>query len=325
MLEKGEHMFFSQAIERVQAAKTVAILAHISEDADAAGSSFAMAEMLRNMGKTAVCYFSDTLEGRLQFMGTDYVVYAGGEPPVYDLCISLDAGSIDRLGERADIFSRAGHTVAIDHHCTNTMFAEVNCVDGDISSTGELLYNLFQEMNVPLTQTAARHLYTAIASDTGCFKYSCTGPETMRAVAELMTFDISHADICRQLFDTNTLAVLRFKGWVMQNIQSFYQGRLRLINLGEADFRRFRVAEKDAGDIVNIPRCVDGTEIAVSIRRLQDKTKISFRSNGRYNVNELALRFGGGGHMMAAGATVDAGIDNIAEQVIAACGEILHD
>ena len=80
MLEKGEHMFFSQAIEKIRAAKTIAVLAHISEDADAAGSSFAMAEMLRNMGKTAVCYFSDTLEERLQFMGADYVVYTGENP-----------------------------------------------------------------------------------------------------------------------------------------------------------------------------------------------------------------------------------------------------
>ncbi len=318
-------MFFEQAIEKIQSAHTIAILAHISEDADAAGSSFAIAEMLRQMGKTAVCYLSDVLEKRLQFMGTDYVVYTEEEVPAYDLCIALDSGSIDRLGSRIEIFNRAAHTVNIDHHYTNTLFAEVNCVDGGISSTGELIFGLFREMHVSLTQPIAKHLYIAIASDTGCFKYSNVTPETMRIAAELMALNIPHADICRRLFDTNELDVLRFKGWVMQNIQSYYQGRVNLICVYEADFRRFNVREKDAGDIVNIPRSVSGTEIAVAIRRLADKTKISFRSNGRHNVAELALKFGGGGHERAAGATVAADIEDIAEQVIAVCGEIVHD
>lgn len=316
---------FEQAIKKIQAAETIAILAHISEDADAAGSSFALAEVLRGMGKEAVCYFSDTLEARLRFMDGEYTVYTGQALPAYDLCISLDAGGIDRLGSRAAIFNQAGNTVSIDHHCANTNFAQVNCVVPDISSTGELLWSLFQEMGAALTKPAAAALYTAIAGDTGCFKYSNVTPDTLRIAAALLEVGIPHAEICRRLFDTNELAMLQFKGWVMQNIKSYFGGQLRLVAVDQADFDRFGVAEKDAGDIVDIPRSVQGTEIAVAIRQLPEKTKISFRSNGRYSVNEIAARFGGGGHMMAAGASVSPAEQDIVKRIVAACGEIIHD
>ena len=93
----------------------------------------------------------------------------------------------------------------------------------------------------------------------------------------------------------------------------------------EEDFRKFGVMEKDTGDIVNLPRSAAGTEIAVSVRGLPDKTKISFRSNGKYDVSKLALQFGGGGHAMASGATVSDSMETAAEKVIAACWEIIHD
>lgn len=315
---------FEQVAKALKEAGSVAVLAHISEDADALGSAFAMAEILRDMGKTAVCYLSDVPEKRLAFISDDFVVYEEGMQAAHDLCICLDSGSIDRLGARIAMFDAAQCTVNIDHHCTNTNYAQINCVDGGAAATGEILFALCKELCIPLTAAIARYLYIAIASDTGCFKYSSVKPETMRAAAELLEFDIDHAALCRQLFDADELNIVQFEGWIRSRIKSYYGGKLCIVSAGQEDFARFGAEERDVGDIVNIPRSVKGTEIAVSIRKLADKTKISFRSNGTYNVADLALQFGGGGHVMAAGATVAPG-DDIEERVIKACGELFHD
>ena len=317
-------MNFEQAIELIHPAKTIAVLAHICEDADAVGSSFALAAALKSLGKETVCYLSDTLEQRLAFMRGAYTTDIS-DAPGYDLCICLDTGSIDRLGERVAIFEGAKHTICIDHHCTNTGFAEVNCIDGAMSSTGELMMELFCQLGVEITEEIAENLYIAIASDTGGFQYSNTSAQTMRQTAQLLEIGIDHAALCRRLFDTNPMPVLRFQSWVIDHLQSHFGGKLCMICAQEADFQQFGVCQRDTGDIVNLARSVAGVEIAVSVRGVGDETKISFRSNGRYDVSKLALRFGGGGHTMAAGATVKEPVAQIAKKIIAACGEIIHD
>ncbi|MBS7298584.1 MAG: bifunctional oligoribonuclease/PAP phosphatase NrnA [Eubacteriales bacterium] len=311
--------------ELINKADTIAILGHISEDADSVGSSLAMKCVIENFGKKADVIFSEPLEKRLEFMKADGIVYDGSECK-YDLCICLDCADSDRLGERKKIFDAAKKTLLIDHHITNKGFADANYIVPDSSATGEILYDVFGEIGAVIDTKTAEYLFIAIASDTGSFKYSNVSPKTMRITAELLEKGIDNAYLSRMLFDTETRDAMHFKGMLMSKVETYFDTKLSLISVSNEEFENSGVDEKDMGDIVNIPRMVQNTEIAVSIRETKDKIKISFRSNGKYDVGSLAQSFGGGGHTMASGASVsDMSFEETKEKVIKVCGELFND
>ncbi|MBR0470422.1 MAG: DHH family phosphoesterase, partial [Clostridia bacterium] len=137
-------------IDKINAAKSVAIITHVNEDPDTIGSCFAFQKMLRKMGKEAVIYVSGKIEDRLSFMGSDYVTYRSGIQHNHDLCACLDCGDLGRIGERKTLFDEIGNSINIDHHMTNTCFADANLVDGKASAAAEIVTLLFREMGLEL-------------------------------------------------------------------------------------------------------------------------------------------------------------------------------
>lgn len=312
-------------IKLINNSKTVAILAHDSEDADAVGSSYALKLVLLELGKDAECYFSARPEMHLEFLGENYKLLDEDNLPEVDLCICLDSADFSRIGSRKVIFDAAKHTALIDHHATNTGFAEENYIDSLAPATGEILYTLFEKMDIKMNAEVAKNLYSAISADTGSFKYSNVRPHTMEIVAKLLTYNINHSEIARKLFDDEPIETIKFKGFVMQNIEQYFDNKLNLVAVRKAEFEKFGVKERDTGDIVNIPRAVLGCEIAVSIRETSEKIKISFRSNGKYDVSALAQKFGGGGHKMAAGAIQkNKTLDEVKNEIIKVCEEVFN-
>lgn len=315
----------NKVIDLIKQANSVVILSHDSEDADAVGSSFAMRLALLGMGKDAKCIFSEIPEERIGFLGDDYTVFDENDIPKADLCLCLDCGDVQRIGKRKAIFDKAEKTACIDHHHTNVGFCDADFIDSKAPATGEILYNIFREMGVTITKDIARQLYAAISSDTGSFKYSNVRPETLIIASELIKMDIDHAGIARKLFDTESLGVIKFKGYLMNNMEQYFDGKLNIVCAKDSLLKEYGIEEKDTGDIVNIPRSVKGCEIAVSIRETPEKKKISFRSNGKFDVSSLAEKFGGGGHIMAAGAAVRSkSVETIKEEVIKYCEEIFN-
>jgi len=311
-------------IDLIKKSENICILAHESEDADAIGSSYALRLALIAMGKNVTVYLSDSITNRLSFMGKDYQLFEEEDVKTYDLCICLDCADIFRLGKRRSIFDKAHHTVCIDHHETNVGFAEANYVEAASPATGEIIYNLLDEMGAEVTKEIAKNLYCAISTDTGSFKYSNVRPSTMYVCGKLLEKGIDHAELTRLLYDTEELGVLRFKGNLMENILQYADGRLCIVCVRESDLEKYGITERDASDVVNIPRSVKGCEIAVSIREAVEKINISFRSNGKYSVSKIAEKFSGGGHKMAAGASVkDKTIDEVLKEVVKVCEEVI--
>lgn len=311
----------------INQSKNIAILTHISEDADCIGTASALSEALCNMGKTADIYISEPLEDRLSFLKVNALIYdENTKIPAYDLCICVDCGDLKRLGSRIKIYENAAHTVNIDHHVTNAGYAEENLIDGRASSAAEVLYGLLEYMKVEITQEIAFYLYIAIASDSGCFKYSNVSPKTMRIAACLLETGIDHAYICRKLFDTYKRECIKLQGHIMENIHEYEDGKICVVSLDEKTLNNFGVDEKNTGDIVNIPRSAEGCEIAVSIREKGEKIKISLRSNGKYDVSQIAVEYGGGGHEMAAGITLDEGsLEDVEEKIVNSCKKVIEE
>ncbi len=311
--------------KNIKDSKDIIITAHSSEDADALGSLFALGTAIKSMGKNVTVYLSEEPEDRLKFLDYDYIIFEEGMTKEHDLFIALDSADAKRLGKRS-VFLEGCKSISIDHHYSHIDYATINYLEPDASSTGELIYLLIKKLGVDVTKEIAEFLYISISGDTGSFKYSSTSPRTMRIVADLMEKGIDHAELSRRLHETEKIENVLLNGYVMSNIESYFDGKLRMVLLDEETFSKFNVSERNSGDVVNIPRMVEGTEIAVSVRKTPDKIKLSFRSNGTYNVSEIAKNFGGGGHAMAAGAAVfDKTIDEIKQAIIKACGEYIND
>ena len=313
-------------IDKIIKANSVAVFPHVNEDPDAIGSCFAFAKVLRKMDKKATIYVSGKVEARLAFMGTDYVMYYEGIEHDHDLCACLDCGDIDRITERKSLFEQIGNSVNIDHHLTNTNFADANYVDGNASATSEILFKLFAEMGVEIDDDIAKDLYTAICSDTGCFKYSNVTPKTMRTAADLLEYNFDHAEIARLLFDCESLAATKLKAEVTEGIKSYADGKISLVTLDEKLGEKYGICKEDIPNLVEIPRRIEGTEIAVCIKHVKDGFRINLRSNGKADVAKVATEFGGGGHVKAAGATLHQPTPEEAEKaVVDACIKALEE
>ena len=305
-----------KVIELIKNAKRCAIIPHVKADGDAIGSCLAMRSLLRKMGKYAVIYAEEPVEKRLEFLNDDIAVVYDGEAIDCDTCIVLDCGDMGRVSKREPIFSSALHTINIDHHRTNTFFAEANYVEADACATGEILFKLFKEMGQTLDAEISRYLYAAICSDSGCFAYSNVSPYTFRIAAELIEYDINHAEIARQLFDCEDINSEKMKAELTGKIQSYYDGRLRIVSVGEKDTAKYGIKPEDIQDLVNLPRRLRGTEIAAAIKQSDGKIRVSLRSNGDADVAAVAEIFGGGGHTKAAGCTMTVDSLKEAEELI---------
>lgn len=312
-------------IDKIKKAKSVAVFPHVNEDPDALGSCFAFAKMMRKLGKRATVYVSGAVESRLDFIGNDYVIY-DGMPHEHDLCACLDCGDIDRITERKKLFDEIGNSINIDHHFTNTLFADANYVDGKASATAEILIELFSAMGAPLDDEIARDLYIALCSDTGCFKFSSVSAKTMRAAADLLEYSFDHAEMARLLFDSESLAAAKLKAEVTGGIKDFADGRIKLVSVDEKIGERYGISKEDIPNLVDIPRRIEGTEIAVCIKKISDGFRLNLRSNGEADVAKVAMEFGGGGHIRAAGATLHAKNAAEAEEaVITECVKALEE
>lgn len=314
-----------EIIERILACESAAVMGHVNADADSLGSCYAMAQFLRGLGKRAQVFLEEKPDRYLEFMSDEYTVFENGmETAEFELCICLDSGDIDRLGERRAIFDRAKTTINIDHHRTNTKFADLNYVDADASATGEILCEMFKLSGKPMDKEIAQNLYIAMCTDTGCFKFSSVKPKTMRAAADLMEYGFDHAELIRLLFDSHSMAETKFRGEVMRNVKSYDGGRISLVSIADDLCAKVGLAEEDMPNVVDIPRCVEGTEIAVALKRRDNKVKINLRSNGDADVANIALKFGGGGHAKAAGGAIEGvSIEEAEKMVVAACREEL--
>ena len=246
-----------------------------------------------------------------------------GESVEFDTCIVLDCGDMERVGKRANLVNSAKSVVVIDHHKTNKGFGDACLVMPDASATGEVLFLLFKNMGITITAETAKYLYTAICSDTGGFAYSNVSSETFKIAAELVGYNINHAEISRLLFDCVDIDEELLKAELIKNIKSHYDGRIRTVAVTHEFASRFGVSTEEIDGIVDIPRRIRGTEIAVALKEINGKIRVSIRSNGDADVSKVALKFDGGGHIKAAGCSIYDDIVTAESLIVEACGEVL--
>ena len=289
--------------ETIELSDSIAILCHVNADGDALCSSFAFCDVLAAMNKKVFCILEEVPGSKYKFLNGEYSVYKPGDKTDYDLCIAVDCGGIDRLGSRIEIFNNSGKTINIDHHKSNNDFAQMNVVKAKYSAAAEVIAELLDGLGFEISDRAAMYLYGGIMSDSGSLKYSNTSPQTLRIVAKLMEYEFDHAYVNRMLFDNNSMELTRLTGYVMNNVESYENGKITLISTTSELLSEYGVDERDADALINIPRSIEGAEIAIEIKERGGQVRASLRSNGNAQVDRVAALFGGGGHIRAAGVT----------------------
>lgn len=305
-------------------ARTIAISGHVRPDGDCAGSTLAVYNYLKNnYPGLQIDIYLESIPNIFKFMQrSDEISEDWSKDRVYDLFIALDCSDGSRLGESYKYFSSAKRTVCIDHHVSNDAFADENYIFPDASSTCELVYELIDKDK--LTLQIAECIYTGMVHDTGVFQYSCTSKKTMDIAGSLMESGIDYSKIIDETFYTKTFEQNRIMGKALVDARLYLEGAVILSVVSREDMKAFNVLPKHLDGIVNQLRVTKDTKIAVFLYENEDGSyKGSLRVNGDYNVAEVAAHFGGGGHVKAAGFTIDGPVDTAIDRIIKAIEEIL--
>ncbi len=303
--------------EKLKGITSVGISGHVRPDGDCVGSTMAVYNYIVTYHpEISVDIYLETIPNVFYFLkNTDKIQYSSEADKVYDLFIVLDCGDKERLGANGKYYEMAKHTLCIDHHASNQAFAEDNYIIPDASSTCELVFNMMDVDKI--TKEIAECLYTGIVHDTGVFQYSCTSAATMNIVGVLMEKGINYPKIVDDTFYTKTYDQNRILGYALLNSKLYLDGKVILTYLTKEDLKEFHCTPKELDGIVNQLRVTKDTVVAVFLYESEDGSfKASFRVNGEFNVAEIALVFGGGGHIKAAGCNIFGPIDEVIHRIL---------
>ncbi len=308
-------------------ASGVIILPHINPDADAMGSVYAVCYALKRMGKECRVVAEEEIPAYLNdYTDGEYEIYDCKKSYNADLCLCLDCGDLGRIGTRQDIFKSVKKVVSVDHHHTNTMYADINYVESSAPATGVIIYKLFEYMNIELDRYIAKHLYTAICGDTGNFKYSNVTPETFFIAGKLIEFEIEHWKISKAIFDTEDFNSMRIKGELSREIKLYCNGLVAVVCVDKEILKKYDANETEVSDTVDLARRVRGCEVAVSLKETDRGVRVSLRSGEFADVSKIAAIYGGGGHVRAAGFLVEnVSISQLEERLVKNIKEHLID
>lgn len=309
----------------LEEAKTVFITAHVGPDGDTLGSmlglKFAL-EKARPHIHRVDCVISGKMPDVYGFLPGIKDVHRMESATTllkqYDVAICVDCGSLDRLGLARPLFEGATVNVNIDHHISNEKFAKINVVETSAAASGEVVFDVLKEMKIPMDANIATGLYTAIVTDTGGFKYSNTTAKVMETTAALISGGADPEYIFKQLYEEQPLSQ------VMLQANALAQTRFNSDKtVGWAIITRELLRQHDALDehidgLVEQIRRIDSVLIAVVFKETEGgATKVSIRSDTHdIDVAAVMAKFGGGGHKMAAGCTLDAPITQAPEQLL---------
>lgn len=312
--------------EQLEGVRSVAIAGHVRPDGDCAGSTLAVYNYIKTyMPDIRVKLMLEPIPNIFKFLqNAEEIDSTYTSQEVYDLFISLDCGDTGRLGKAAPYFEAAKRTFCIDHHVSNQSFADVNYIYPDASSTCELVFELMDEAKI--TREIAECLYVGMVHDTGVFQYSCTSSKTMNIAGRLMDKGIAFSEIVDQTYYQKTYEQNRIMGKALKDSVLYLDGRCIASVVTAADMEEYHVLPKHLDGIVQQLRTTKGVDTSIFIYENEDGTyKVSMRSGGAVDVAALLMQYGGGGHVRAAGATMQEPPEKLIPMLVAEVEKQLQD
>ena len=301
------------------AAQKIVLCCHVSPDGDTLGSALGLARLLEQKGKEVTVFVDDDINKSLSFIpGIDKVQRPeAGVIVEADLFVVVDASSFDRVGICNEVV-KAPVLLNIDHHISNTEFAYYLYLDAEAAAAGEIMCDLFEAMGWEYDEAIAVDFYTAITTDCGSFRYSNTTSKTMQRAAKLLDYGVKPNEISDML-DIRSRKTTELLAKVLPSLTFDYEGKVAHITITNDLYDK----ETQTDSFVSYPRYTEGVEVAVMFKAVEPEvTRVSMRSSN-VDVASVALSFGGGGHLRAAGCTIYAPVEEAKAQLLAAIGKAL--
>jgi len=305
----------------ISAAGQVALACHVAPDGDALGSMLALHHVLRNAGWDSVAGFAGA-----QVTGPHYRELPGlgllTDPAHYpaepEVMVTLDCGSLSRLGDLAINAKAAKELIVVDHHLSNTRFGSLHLVDPAAAASAVVVARLIDALGLPLTRDAAVCLYAGLVCDTGRFQYESTTTQAFDLARRLLEFDVPVARLNRVLFEEHRLAYLRLVGAVLSRAEMVADKSFIWAAVTEADFAEYNVTVEETEGLIDFLRQAKEAEISCVLKEVEGHVRVSLRSMGQVDVSVIAALFGGGGHRFAAGFTTTDPVARVVETIVQA-------
>ncbi len=302
----------------IKRSKKILLLSHVNPDGDTLGSMCAMYSMIYNRFKIkADMNIVSNLPYNYKFLpNINLAERYFDQSLVYDLVITLDVASIERVRDSEIFFNKAKVRVNIDHHKTNPGFGDYNIIDPDSSSTGEVLFNYFKKYGWKIDKDSAICLYTAIMTDTGNFRFENTSANVFRAAAELVEAGANPNQLYKLCYETKTKNLVMFQNYCVNKAEFKNDNKIAYTTVYKKDLEKFSAGDDYTDGIAETLRAIDSTEVSFVVKEVDSKTtKVSMRSK-HIDCAKICSVYGGGGHTFAAGCTMKYGIKESVEKLL---------
>ena len=314
-------------IEHLKTSRRVLVVSHAHPDGDALGSLIAMGLSLEAMNKTVTIYNESPIPAVYRFLPSiDRVVQQLPSTRAYDTAVVLDCGDLNRIGSSASRISTIPMIINIDHHMTNTGFGHEQYIDTSACATAEILYRLFNRMEIPFSKDIATLIYTGILTDTGSFRFSNTNQAAFTICEKMVDFGVDPYTIAKHVYGTYSLGRIKLLNLALDSIEISENGLLSMMTLTRDMFVETGTHPEDVDGMINYAKRIQTVKVAVLIQQDLNGSghsiqpgllHVSLRSDGSVDVAQIASDFGGGGHLSAAGFSVESTIPGLKSRLVA--------
>jgi len=306
-----------EILNLIESSSRILIITHVNPDGDTLGCASALKEFIGEKSDILI-----QIKDNFNFPNTySFLPHINNSKNLsnlendYDLVIALDVASIDRIIDNArKIFEKAQNTIVIDHHKTNSGFAKLNYIKGGISSTGEVLFDLFKKLNIEITPKIATGLYSAILTDTGCFKYESTTAHTFEIASKLSSL-INTSQIADLCYTNKAKNMILFQNYLVSNAIFCLNDKIAYTLITKEIMEKYSAKDEYTEGICETLRSISGVEIAFVLKEVQNGVKVSIRTK-EVDATKITEKFNGGGHKRAAGCTIKEKINTAADMLL---------
>lgn len=293
--------------EEILKSKRIGLSFHTSPDGDAIGSTLALLNALRHLGKDSYIISRDVISDNLSFLSFANEIDGNTLEPKEgtDLVMILDCGNVERIS--ADLSNYEGKIINIDHHISNEEYGFINYVDVSAAATCEISYLLAEELGIDFNNKTdveiniGNAVYTGIVTDTGSFRHSNVTKRTHKIVSELIELGVNNSKVHSNLFDNKPFEKVKLMGCVLSNIELALENKVAVLEIPKGMLEEFNLKNTDTSDIISVGLGIKGVEVSMLLKEVEDGVKGSLRSKNDVDVRKVAEVYGGGGHIKAAG------------------------
>lgn len=315
-----------EVIKHLGKISRVMIVSHIMPDGDSIGSAIALDLAISSLGVDVVNVCAHKVPEHFRFLeGSDRIVLPSVVTRPPQTIVFLDCTGLDRVSQEVcQLMPEKRIIVNIDHHISNEMYGNMNLVDAKAAATGELVFHIIKQLDVNLNRAIVEALYVAIATDTGSFQYENTSPTTMRIAASLLESGARLETIRENIWESKPRKAMELLATALNRLQFGAGGKLAWITLDRDTLNRLGVNDEHADGLINYAKSIQGVEVALLFKETETgEVKVSFRSKKQIDVNQLAHKFGGGGHRRASGCSLQGDLNSVVTKVIGEVNRIL--